>query len=116
MCEITKCQVEDPGVVPGASTQVTAGNKKAIGEKFSNCAVEIATPLPRIGDRRPKRGDEVEVRFPAANQPSLWKVATVRGVCRDGSLEVGVRDARPRAAWVQEGCWRWPAGSKAVRS
>jgi hypothetical protein len=58
MREITECQVEDPGAVPGASNNSTAENHSGKGDTTEQRSVEIANRVsPRGGDdRRVGRG------------------------------------------------------------
>ena len=54
MLETTISKKEDPGAVPGASTQVTAGEDKGKGEATEQRSVEIAKPLStRLGKGMP---------------------------------------------------------------
>lgn len=101
MREITKCQGQDPGAVPGASNNPTSGNHEEKQASTEQRSVEIAKRLPRSGDR-------VEVY---RDEKQSWEPGVVDNVsyAEGGHLLVKLDGETARRFYSVEGkWWRWP--------
>jgi hypothetical protein len=115
MRETTGCQVEDPGAVPGASTQENQRSDSGIQPTTEHCSVKTAKRLPAAGDT-------VEVAT-GLDFPQDWLLGTVetvapikrgRGKARLRLRVPGCEVLVPVRSDDEGVTWQWPVSDSAA--